>query len=83
MLAVTYSIQILLMTFSGLVSRHQADTCSRYADEEDSYLQEPPRAPRNRVVCGPQERQNGQLTLEWDAEHAGTEATRDLTFGKE
>jgi len=39
MLAVTYPLQVLLMTFSGLVNRHQADIIS-YLVEENRVLKE-------------------------------------------
>ena len=39
MLAATYPLQVLLMTFSGLVNRHQADVIA-YLAEEDRVLKE-------------------------------------------
>ncbi len=39
MLAETYPIQVLLMTFSGLVNRHQADVIA-YLVEENRVLKE-------------------------------------------
>ena len=41
MLAATYPLQVLLMTFSGLVNRHQANIIS-YLVEENRVLKEQP-----------------------------------------
>ena len=48
MLAATYPIQVLLMTFSGLVNRHQADVIS-YLIEENSILKEQMKGRRLRL----------------------------------